>query len=115
MSSQTKFIILLAMVLTMVAIRSIPIMFIKKKIQNKFLKSFFAYIPYAVLTALIVPEFYYSTSGIPGVAEPISACIGIGVAVILAYFERGLLTVSVSAVAAVFITQTVMRSMGMMF
>lgn len=108
MNSQTIFIVLIAMAITMVALRAIPLLFFKKKIENKFLKSFFTYVPNTVLTALIVPEVFSSTS------TPISAWAGVIVAVVLSYFDRGLLTVSLCAVTTSFITEFIMRSAGML-
>ena len=64
--------------------------------------SFLYYIPYAVLTAMTFPAIFYSTGYV------ISAAIGTATAIVLAYFNRGLLTVAIGAVGAVFITETVM-------
>ena len=107
MNNQTIYIVLISMVLTMISIRAIPLLFFKKKIENKFLKSFFTYIPSTVLTALIVPEVFVSTS------TPVSAWAGVITAVILSYFGRGLLTVSLCAVGISFITELIMKSTGM--
>lgn len=108
MNNQTIYIVLIAMALTMIALRAIPLLFFKKKIENKFLKSFFTYVPNTVLTALIVPEVFNSTS------TPISAWAGVIMAVVLSYFGRGLLTVSLCAVITSFITEFIMRSAGML-
>lgn len=78
------------------AIRVFPIAIFKKKIESRFLKSFLFYIPYAVLGAMTFPSIFFSTSNI------YFSIIGTCVALILAYFEKGLLTVAVSAVAAVY-------------
>ncbi len=108
MNSQTIYIVLISMAITMILIRAVPLLFFKKKIENKFLKSFFTYVPNTVLTALIVPEVFTSTS------TPISAWAGVIVAVVLSYFGRGLLTVSLCAVATSFITELIMRSTGIL-
>ncbi|MBQ6143082.1 MAG: AzlD domain-containing protein [Clostridia bacterium] len=108
MNSQNIYIILISMAITMIALRAIPLLFFKKKIENKFLKSFFTYIPSTVLTALIVPEVFSSTS------TPVSAWAGVIMAVVLSYFGRGLFTVSACAVITSFITEVIMRSMGIL-
>lgn len=108
MSNQTIYIVLISMALTMIVLRAMPLLFFKKKIENKFLKSFFTYIPSTVLTALIVPEVFTSTS------TPVSAWTGVIMAVVLSYFGRGLLTVSLCAVVTSFITEFIMRSIGML-
>lgn len=83
--------------------RVLPLAVFKKKIENRFVKSFLAYVPYAVLAAMTFPEVLYST------ANMISAIVGLGVALLLAYKEKSLLTVALCSVAAVFVTEQVMK------
>ena len=79
--------------------RMIPLTFMRKKITSRFVRSFLYYMPYAVLTAMTLPAILYSTSGMA------SALVGMAVAVILAYRDKGLLIVALGAVAAVFVTE----------
>ena len=83
--------------------RMLPLVLIKKKLKNRFLKSFLYYIPYAVLSVMTVPAIFTSTGSV------VSATAGFVTAVILAYFERGLLTVAAFSCAAVFIAELFMR------
>lgn len=83
-------------------IRMVPLVAVRKKLENRFLRSFLFYIPYAVLTAMTIPDIFSSTSNY------VSAIVGLLVALILAYFGRGLVLVAVSACAAVFITEQIM-------
>ena len=96
----------LAMGAVAIGIKSIPLMFFKKKIKNRFLQSFLAYIPIAVMTAIVIPEVFSSTSSV------VSATIGFVVAVAVAYFGQGLAVVMLSSVASVFIVEQIMRYMG---
>lgn len=80
-------------------IRMLPMVIFRKKIENKFIKSFLYYIPYAVLAAMTFPAVFSSTGGIW------SAVGGVFVALLLAFFEKGLITVAVCACAAVFLTE----------
>lgn len=80
-------------------IRSVPLAAFRGKIKSKFVKSFLYYIPYAVLAAMTFPAIFFSTGD--GSAGLISACAGIAVAVALALFEKGLLTVALASCAAV--------------
>lgn len=84
-------------------IRMLPLVLIKKRLKNRFLKSFLYYIPYAVLSVMTVPAIFTSTGSV------VSATAGFVTAVILAYFERGLLTVAAFSCAAVFIAELFMR------
>lgn len=76
--------------------RMLPLVIFKRKIGNRFVKSFLAYVPYAVLAAMTFPEILYSTSNM------ISAGAGLVTALLLAYCRRGLLTVALGSVAVVF-------------
>ena len=79
--------------------RMIPLTFMRRKITSRFVRSFLYYMPYAVLTAMTLPAILYSTSGMA------SALVGMVVAVILAYRDKGLLIVALGAVATVFVTE----------
>ena len=82
-------------------VRMLPFVLFRKKIKNNFLKSFFYYIPYAVLAAMTIPAILYSTSSIASVAA------GLAVALLLAFFERSLLTVAVGAALVAFFVQII--------
>ena len=94
-----------AMAVVMFSLRVLPLIFCKKPIKNRFIQSFLFYIPYAVLTSIAIPEVFHSTASVP------SAVAGVVVACILAYFEKDLLTVCLSATVAVFIADQVMHFM----
>lgn len=83
-------------------IRMLPFVVFRKPIQNRFIRSFLYYVPYAVLGAMTFPAILYSTSNL------ISAAVGLAVSVILAWLGRGLLTVAVSACVAVYLTEWIM-------
>ena len=84
-------------------IRMLPLVLVKKKIKNRFLLSFLYYIPYAVLSVMTIPAIFEST------ASPISAVFGFAVAMVLAYFERSLVTVAAFSCLAVFVTEFIMK------
>lgn len=79
--------------------RVLPLVIFKKPIENRFVQLILAQVPYAVLAAMIFPDALYST------ASMLSAVIGIIVAILLAYWERGLITVALGATAAVFLAE----------
>lgn len=97
------FISVAVMALVTYLVRMIPLAAFRKKITSQFLMNFLYYVPYAVLAAMTIPSVFYSSNGI------ISAVAGFIVAVVLAFFERGLLTVAVCACAGVFVTELVMK------
>lgn len=84
-------------------IRMLPLVLVKKKIKNRFLLSFLYYVPYAVLSVMTIPAIFYSTDYIS------SAIVGFAVAVILSYFEKGLVTVAAFACISVFIAEFIIK------
>ena len=82
--------------------RFLPLTFMRRKIQNRFIKSFLYYVPYAVLAAMTLPSILYSTSGL------ISAVTGTIAAIFLAYRNHGLTLVALGAVFVVFVTEQLM-------
>lgn len=80
-------------------IRALPLTLIRKKITNKFLRSFLYYVPYATLSAMTIPAVFYSTSG------AFSALLGFLTALFLAYKGKSLLTVAGVACAVVYIAE----------
>ncbi|MCQ2417802.1 MAG: AzlD domain-containing protein [Oscillospiraceae bacterium] len=79
-------------------IRVIPFGFFKKKIKSQFMRSFLYYIPYAVLSAMTIPEIFYSTGNI------VTSAVGTVVALVLAYFGCPLIVVALAASLAAYIT-----------
>lgn len=84
------------------ACRAVTLVLVRKKITNVRVLSFFEYLPYGVLSAMVFPSVFYSSASV------ISAVVGTVVAVVLSFFRRGLLTVALSATAAVFVTELIM-------
>lgn len=87
-------------------IRMLPLAAFRKKIKNKFVLDFLYYVPYAVLAAMTTPAVFYSSNSV------LSAAAGFLVAAVLAFFERGLLTVAVCACGGVFLTELLMKFIG---
>ena len=96
---------ILTMALTTYLIRVLPLTLFRKPIKSRFLRSFLHYVPYACLTAMTFPAILSSTDTI------LSGAAALTVAVILAYRGRSLLTVSLSASAAVMITEWILKLM----
>jgi len=103
MSSLRLVLSIVVMALTTYIIRMIPLAVVKKKITNRFLKSFLFYIPYAVLSAMVFPAILYSTSSL------VSAAVGCLAAVISALAGLQLLPVAIISCIAVYAAELVMR------
>ena len=100
MKNSIFFIYLLILAGTTYLIRVIPFTAIKEKINNRFVRSFLYYIPYAVLTAMTIPAIFYATSWWVGAA-------GLLTAVIFALKGKGLTTVAIASCVAVFLIELI--------
>lgn len=87
-------------------IRMLPLVLSKKEITSPFVKSFLYYVPYACLAAMTFPAILTATASV------VSAVVGFGVALLVAYREKSLLTVAVWACAAVFVVERVLEFVG---
>lgn len=99
--NSTFFIYLLILAGTTYLIRVIPFIAIKEKINNRFIRSFLYYIPYAVLTAMTIPAIFYATNWWVG------AVAGLLVAVLFALKGKGLTTVAIASCVAVFLVELI--------
>lgn len=100
------FLYLLVMAGVTYLIRMLPLVLCRKKIENRFIRSFLYYVPYAVLSAMTIPAIFYSTGYL------ISAILGLLVAVVLSLLEKKLLSVAIGACGTVFIVEYVMSLIG---
>lgn len=98
---KTYFIYLAIMVISTYLIRVVPFVLIKHQIENRFIRSFLHYIPYAVLTAMTIPAIFTATASI------ISAIIGFVTAILLALKGKSLTTVALVSCIAVYISELI--------
>lgn len=86
-------------------IRMIPLVFFRKEIKNRFVRSFLAYVPCACLTAMTFPAILYATNTI------LSGAVALAVAMFAALFKRNLVTVAMLSCVAVFVTELLVQTM----
>ena len=84
-------------------VRVLPYIFMRKEVKNRLFKSFLLYVPYTVLAAMTIPAILFATDNI------YSALAGLIAAVVVALFEKGLLTVAISSCVAVLLTEVLQR------
>lgn len=80
-------------------LRAVPILMLRRKIENPRLRSFLFYVPYAVLAAMTFPAILSSTR------SPLSALCGLGAALALGWRGKSLITVAAAACTAVFVAE----------
>lgn len=91
------FLYLLVMFAVTYAVRVIPFLLFRKKIENRFVRSFLAYIPYTVLGAMTFPAVFYAAGSFW------AALAGVVVAGAMAFWGKGLCKVALSASIAVYV------------
>lgn len=96
------YIYILVIALVTYLIRMLPLTLFQKKIKNKFIKSFLFYVPYACLTAMTIPSIFSAT------ASPISAIVGLAVAIITSIYSKNLVVVAGLACLAVFVVERIL-------
>ena len=82
-------------------LRLLPMLFIRRQITNRFIRSFLFYMPYAVLTVMTVPAIFYAAP------HTLTSIITTAVAIILALRGRSLIVVAAGSVLTVFLTELI--------
>ena len=97
---------ILVMALVTYLLRMLPLAFFRKKVTSPFLRSMLFYLPYAVLSAMVIPSVFSSTGNV------ITAAVGLAAALLLAFFRRSLLTVALGSSAAAYLTGLLLQVFG---
>ncbi len=91
------FVYLLVMAGITYLIRMLPVVFMKKKITNKYVISFLHYMPYAVLSVMTVPAIFYASGSVW------SGIIGFLIGIVVAYVDGDLFKVAIATCASTFL------------
>ena len=89
---------ILTMALVTYLIRMTPFVLFRKKIKSAFIKSLLYYLPYAVLSAMVIPAVFSSTGNL------ITALAGLTASIILSLCKRSLIVVALGSVVTVYVT-----------
>lgn len=100
------YIYILIMAVVTYLIRAIPLVIWRKEITSPFIRSFLFYVPYACLAAMTFPAILSAAESVAG------GVTGFLVALYLAYKEKSLLMVALSACAAVFVVERIFSFLG---
>ncbi|MBO5339066.1 MAG: AzlD domain-containing protein [Clostridia bacterium] len=82
-------------------VRALPFALVKNNIENRFIRSFLYYIPFAVLAAMTFPAVIYSTGNIA------SGIVGLLVGGVFAFKGKSLTLVAVFASLGALITELI--------
>lgn len=91
------------MALVTYAIRVLPLTLIRKKIENRLIRSFLYYVPYVTLAVMTFPAIIDATQ------YPIAGAIALLVAIVFAFFGRSLFFVAISSSLTVLVVELIIK------
>jgi len=94
----TLIFLLIAIVVTNL-IRVLPVTVFRKRISNRFLRSFLYYVPYVTLAVMTVPSIIEAT------ASPIAGAVALAAGILAAWIGLGLFPVSLICCVSVFVLE----------
>ena len=83
-------------------IRLLPLLFVRRRITNRFIRSFLYYVPYTVLSAIAFPAIFFSTAHI------LSGVIAAAVCLFLSYRGKGLVVCMLGGVLSVLAAEVIL-------
>ena len=95
----SAYVYILGMCLITAVIRILPLLVLRRPIQNKFLKSFFYYVPYVTLSVMTFPAIVNAT------ASPVAGAAALVAGIVLAWIGANMITVSAACCVVVFVLE----------
>lgn len=93
------YVYIIGMCIITAAIRILPLLILRRPIRNRFLRSFFYYVPYVTLSVMTFPAIVNAT------ANPLLGTVALVVGIVLAWIGANMITVSAACCAVVFILE----------
>jgi len=100
--SYNVYIYILVMATVTYLIRMVPLVLLRKNIENTFIRSFLFYVPYITLSVMTFPAILSATGSFW------SALAGFSVALVLAFRGKSLLFVAFAACVVVYLAELVL-------
>ena len=97
----SAYVYILGMCLITAVIRILPLLVLRRPIQNKFLRSFFYYVPYVTLSVMTVPAIVNAT------ASPVAGAAALVAGIVLAWIGANMITVSAACCVVVFVLELI--------
>ena len=82
-------------------IRILPLLILRRPIKNRFLRSFFYYVPYITLSVMTFPAIVNATE------NPLAGAAALVLGIVLAWIGANMITVSAACCAIVFIVELI--------
>lgn len=97
----SAYIYIIGMCLITAMIRILPLLILRRPIKNRFLRSFFFYVPYITLSVMTFPAIVNAT------ANPLAGAAALVLGIVLAWIGANMITVSAACCAIVFIVELI--------
>lgn len=95
----SAYVYIIGMCLITAVIRIMPLLVLRRPIRNRFLRSFFYYVPYVTLSVMTFPAIVNAT------ASPIAGAAALIAGIVLAWIGANMITVSAACCAVVFLLE----------
>ena len=93
------YVYILGMWLITAIIRVLPLLVFRRPIKNRFLRSFFYYVPYVTLAVMTFPAIVHAT------ASPVAGAAALLAGIVLAWRGANMITVSAACCVVVFVLE----------
>lgn len=82
-------------------IRVLPLLVFRRPIKNRFLRSFFYYVPYVTLAVMTFPAIVNATN------NPLAGAVALVAGIVLAWIGANMITVSVACCVVVLVLEMI--------
>ena len=93
------YVYIIGMWLLTAIIRILPLLILRRPIRNRFLRSFFHYVPYVTLAVMTFPAIVNATN------SPLAGALALVAGIILAWIGANMITVSAACCVVVLILE----------
>lgn len=97
----SAYIYIIGMCVITAAIRILPLLILRRPIKNRFLRSFFYYVPYVTLSVMTFPAIVNATD------SPLAGALALVAGIALAWIGANMITVSAVCCLVVFIAELI--------
>ena len=95
------YVYILGMWLLTAVIRVLPLLVFRRPIKNRFLRSFFYYVPYVTLSVMTFPAIVNATN------SPLAGAVALAAGIVLAWIGANMITVSAACCVVVLVLELI--------
>lgn len=99
----SAYVYIIGMCLITAVIRILPLLILRRPIRNRFLRSFFYYVPFVTLSVMTFPAIVMATS------NPVAGVAALVAGIVLAWIGANMITVSAACCVLVFILELIIK------